>query len=104
MLFSDKKIFNNVDLFAVKILDSNARGDLALLIESLKYICNTDIKLINLSLSVVSNNELDELLEICNTLSREGKIIVCSLENGVNESYLACYENVIGVKGVHFRR
>lgn len=94
-----KKEFENVGLFPVKVLDDNGRSNIQVLEEALKYILETDIRLINLSLSVMNCEMVQDLYEICNELNRKEKIIVCSLANGFEESYPAIFDNVIGVKG-----
>lgn len=94
-----KKEFKDVDIFSVKILDDNGKCNIQILEEALKYLLKTNIRLINLSLSVLTNEMVNDLHEICNDLETNNKIIVCSLANGFDESYPAMFDNVIGVKG-----
>ncbi|MEF9992028.1 MAG: S8 family serine peptidase [Peptostreptococcaceae bacterium] len=94
-----KKEFKDVEIFSVKILDDDGKSNIQILEESLKYLLKTNIRLINLSLSLLANEMLYDLYEICNELERNNKIVVCSLANGFDESYPAIFENVIGVKG-----
>lgn len=94
-----KNEFDNVEIFAMKILDKNGKCNIQILEEALKYLINTNIRLINLSLSIMDSKFANDLYNICNKLVNKDKIIVCSLANGFNESYPAIFDNVIGVKG-----
>src|SRR5690606_30239941 len=91
-----KKEFNDIGIFVVKILGRDGRTSSQIFEESLKYLLNIDIRLINLSLSVITNEMIQDLYEICDELYQQGKIIVCSLANGFEESYPAVFNNVIG--------
>lgn len=94
-----KKEYNDVDIFSIKALDREGKTNIQILEESLKYLIDTDIKLINLSLSISTNEITEELLLICEKLVKMNKIIICSLANGLEESYPAILENIIGVRG-----
>ncbi len=96
---SIKREFDDVEIFVVKVLGKDGRTSRQIFEEALKYLLNMDIRLINLSLSVTTNEMIQDLHEICDELYRQGKIIVCSLANGFEESYPAVFNNVIGVKG-----
>lgn len=94
-----KKELNDVELFIVKVLDEYGRTNIQVLEEALKELINKDIRIINLSLSVMKSEMVKDLYKICEELTNKGKIIVCSLANGFEESYPAVFDNVIGVKG-----
>lgn len=94
-----KKEFKDVEIFAMKVLDKDGRSNVQVLEEALKYILDKDIKIINLSLSIIESEVVKDLKKICDKLTSQGKIIVCSLANGYEESFPAIFENVIGVKG-----
>ncbi|MGL5750639.1 MAG: S8 family serine peptidase [Paraclostridium sp.] len=94
-----KKEFENVEIFVVKALDRFGKTNIQVLEESLKYLLNIDVNIINLSLSVMESNAVQDLYEICEKLKKQGKFIVCSVANGVEFSYPAKFNNVIGVKG-----
>lgn len=94
-----KNEFLDVELFIVKILDKQGKANIQILEEALKYILNTNIRLINLSLSVMRSENVAGLYKVCEELTKKGKIIVSSLANGFEESYPAIFDNVIGVKG-----
>lgn len=94
-----KKEFEDVEIFAVKILDKEGESNIQVLEESLRYLLDLDIKIINLSLSVIDSNDIYDLKKICDQLIEQGKIIVCSLANGYEKSFPAIFDNIIGVKG-----
>ena len=94
-----KREFKDVEIFAVKVLDEKGRTNIQILEEALKYFLDKNFRLINLSLSVIENEEVEDLYGICGKLKEKGKIIVCSLANGFEKSYPASFDNVIGVKG-----
>ncbi|HBF5455613.1 S8 family serine peptidase [Clostridioides difficile] len=94
-----KNEFRNLEFFIVKIMDEYGKTNIQILEEALKYLLNTDISIINLSLSVMNSNEVDDLYKICEELNKKGKIIVSSVANGYEETYPAIFDNVIGVKG-----
>lgn len=94
-----KKEFQDIEIYVVKILDKLGKSNEQILEEGLKYLLKTDIKLINLSLSVIESENIKDLYKICDELTKEGKIIISSLANGYEESYPARFDNVIGVKG-----
>ncbi|WP_270647943.1 S8 family serine peptidase [Paeniclostridium hominis] len=94
-----KKEFEDVEIFAIKALDNLGRTNIQILEESLKYILGTDIKIVNLSLSVMESELVRDLYKICEDLKNEGKIIICSVANGFELSYPAQFDNVIGVRG-----
>lgn len=94
-----KKEFKDVEIFAIKVLNKDGKSNIQILEEALKYLLDKDIKIINLSLSVIESEGVEDLKIICDKLTSQGKIIVCSLANGYEESFPAIFENVIGVKG-----
>ncbi|WP_024622105.1 S8 family serine peptidase [Metaclostridioides mangenotii] len=94
-----KKEFEDVGIFVVKVLDKQGRSNIQVLEEALKFLLDTDIKIISLSLSVMESELVQDLYKICEDLKKQGKIIVCSVANGFEYSYPAKFDNVIGVKG-----
>lgn len=94
-----KNELEDVELTVIKVLDKYGRTNIQILEEALKSLIDKDIDIINLSLSVVKSEMVGDLYKICEELNKKGKILVCSLANGFNESYPAVFDNVIGVKG-----
>ncbi|HBH0465623.1 TPA: serine protease [Clostridioides difficile] len=94
-----KKEYEDVELFVIKILRKDGITNIKVLEEALRYLLDTNIRLINLSLSVIGVESVKGLFEVCYELFRKGKIIVCSLANDFDLSYPAMFNNVIGVRG-----
>lgn len=95
-----KKECKNAEFFIIKILDENAESNLMILETALNYIKETDIRLINMSLSILDKTCTKSLKRICDELEKGDKILVCSLANGYRKSYPAFFKSVIGVKGL----
>lgn len=83
----------------IKILNSQLKSNSELLIAALKILLDSDINIVNLSLSTSNPQYSDEIEMICNELYESGKIIVASYDNGGAISYPASFKNVLGVKG-----
>ncbi|MCC0630591.1 S8 family serine peptidase [Clostridioides sp. ES-S-0054-01] len=94
-----KKEYEDVELFVIKVLGKDGITNIKVLEEALRYLLDTNIRLINLSLSVIGVESVKGLFEVCYELFRKGKIIVCSLANDFDLSYPAMFNNVIGVRG-----
>ncbi|HBF8217958.1 TPA: S8 family serine peptidase [Clostridioides difficile] len=94
-----KKEYEDVELFVIKILRKDGITNIKVLEEALRYLLDTNIRLINLSLSVIGVESVKGLFEVCYELFRKGKIIVCSPANDFDLSYPAMFNNVIGVRG-----
>lgn len=90
-----------VKLYVEKILDQNNLSTLDILEKSLIHLINKkEISIISLSLTLTSLSEEKRLKEICETLHKHNKIIICTLANGATKSYPASYKSTIGVQGV----
>lgn len=94
-----KNEFENVELFVVKALDKQGKTNIQVLEEALKYLLSVDVKIINLSLSVMESELVQDLYKVCEELKNQGKIIICSVANDEEYSYPAKFDNVIGVRG-----
>lgn len=94
-----KKEFENVEIFVVKALDNLGKSSIQVLEEALKYLLKIDVKIINLSLSVIESELVKDLYNVCEELNKQGKFIICSVANGFEFSYPAKFDNVIGVTG-----
>ena len=93
-----------VELYIYKILDNQLMTSLSVLEHALTSLLKSDIRIINLSLSIVNRAELNDLKKICEKLKKKGKIIVCALGNGREKSYPAYFPNTIGVQGAILKR
>lgn len=84
---------------SIKILNSKLKSSSELLIAALKTLLDSDINIINLSLSTSNHQYSNEIEMICTELCESGKIIVASYDNGDSISYPASFKSVLGVKG-----
>jgi hypothetical protein len=94
----------NIDI--IKILNSKGYTNIQILCDALYNLVDSDIDIINLSLSVIDNSDAQfnvKLYNICRELNKKNKIIVCSLKNRESEvSIPAVYNCVLGVRGGYF--
>jgi len=90
-------------IYAVKVLNHDAGGTHRSLLNGLKHMLGSDIRLINLSIAIFNDDYAQQINEICQALYNEGKIIVCSIANGSDKSSPAQFANVIGVAGKMFK-
>lgn len=90
----------NVRLYVEKVLDKNNCSTLNILEKALETLLKEDIQIISLSLTLTEMQRERQLGKICAELTRQGKIVVCTLANGSNKSYPANYQSTIGVKGL----
>lgn len=89
----------NVELTPIKVLDKLGRTSSKCLLKALEFLIDTDIKLINISLSTVNFDYEDQFFNLCNKLISKNKIIVASMDNRYRDSLPAILPNVIGVRG-----
>lgn len=94
-----KKEYEDVDLYIVKILNKDGNTNIQILEEALKHLQNIDANIINLSLSVMKSELVKDLEVICETLKKQGKVIICSVANEFETSFPASFKSVIGVRG-----
>ncbi|GFI23906.1 minor extracellular protease Epr [Lachnospiraceae bacterium] len=90
--------------YIVKILDKNNETSIEILIQALKYLMQSDIDIIHLSLAIVEENFLGmmELKQICNNIFKKNKLLICAQKNKTNiPSYPAAFESVIGVNSIY---
>ena len=89
---------SNVEFIVVKAMNDKGRTNLCVIEEALQSLIETDASIINMSFAINKNIDSD-LYDICNELVNRNKILVSSLANDFDDSYPACFNNVIGVRG-----
>lgn len=94
-------VASDVKIYSLELLDNNEQTNSLKLCEVLEYLINSNIKIINLSLTTVNDRFKNDLKKICDSLYNEGKIIISSADNSKGQGYPACFRNVIGVKGLN---
>lgn len=82
------KVYDSID----KIMENNV-------IKALEYVLNSNIKVINISLGLISAFSSNKLKNICQNLYDNGKIIVASAHNFGKVCYPAHFPFVFGVTG-----
>lgn len=102
--FVSKVILNiskNVVIYPVNIFNNNGRTSSLDLLNSLIKLLKSDIKIINISATSVNSRYEKELKRVCDTLSSQGKIIICSKHNKCvdRDSIPTIFRTVIGVEG-----
>lgn len=89
----------NVCLYIEKVLDSNNLSTLRVLEKGLTNLLDKDVSIVSMSLSLATIERENSLKKICDLLTSQGKIIICSLANEAKKSYPANFQTVWGVKG-----
>lgn len=87
-------------IISVKILDHNGNAESLVLAKALEYLLHQNVDLIHMSLSVTKkDSHCRSIKRICKQLWLQGKVIVCSVENGAHNSFPANLPYVVGVRG-----
>lgn len=97
-------ICKDFEIYPIKVFDDYGKTSSLKLIEVLKKLLNSDIKIINISASAIDSPYGDELSFICKELHKEGKVIISSHSNNLNakSSIPTRFKEVIGVKGIDY--
>lgn len=94
-----KKYCENAELYIVKIVDESGFCDSVLLLQALEHLCDVELDIINISLSIANDNYREQFEEVIEKLYRQGKKINISVRNGENNSFPADVSNCYGVIG-----
>lgn len=92
------QLLPSAKFYVVRILDEDGNTSVEMLTQALLDLIDTDIDIVNLSLSL-TDNSCKNLEGVCQELSNKGKLIISSVENGEISSYPAAFDSVIGVIG-----
>ena len=87
------------ELYIVKIVNKSGVCDSILLLQALEHLCEIDVDIINVSLSVANDNYREEFEKIIYKLHNQGKIINISVRNGCQISFPADISNCYGIVG-----
>lgn len=85
-------------LVSVKILNQQKRGIKEQLIKAIEWCTENDIKIINMSLGTVQQNDSCELRKTVNSAVKKGVVIVAACSNRRIITYPSSFTDVIGVK------
>ena len=85
-------------IFILKLGDNQAEFTTTYLFAALKFVKkNINCKIINISLGVKTDDNLDQLYELCLELKQKGIIMVSAFDNDGSNSFPAAFDCVIGV-------
>lgn len=91
---------SNIEVTIIKILNIRNTADARIFKYVLEMLIDSDIELICLcaSIDISDIKMIDEFEQLYKQLFDQNKIIVASVQNGIEKSYPACSEYVIGVR------
>lgn len=93
-------LYSKSKFLVLKILNQDCLATTSSLAAALNFLCTQHVDVIHMSISVIQKDDKTaEITRLCNKLSQQGKIIVCSVENRKKESFPASLPSVIGVAG-----
>lgn len=95
-----KSIAHDIPIYSLKVLNRENRTSYKKLCEALEYLEFTDVEIISMSLSTLSERAEKYLQEICGRLEAKGKVIIASVINQKSVGYPAVLKSVIGVTGL----
>lgn len=90
----------NATFYIVKIYENMLITSSFLLLQALEHLLEIPVNFINLSLSVNSNLNTEQIRDVLYRLYKQGKIVIVSVKNRMEESFPANCEFCYGVKGV----
>ena len=91
-------ICSNIEIYPIKLFNDEGRGSSLNLLNVLKKLLYSDIKVINIAASFSSGLYDEDISKVCESLKNKGKILVASNYNTDKRiSYLASMKSVIGV-------
>lgn len=95
-----KNEFEDIDIFAVKVLNDKRQFNLDIIEESIKLILESDIQVVLLNLNATNDFESKKLYDLCKELYLRGKIVIAPYDIRGRDEYPAKFCNVIGVVGI----
>lgn len=99
-MISKSNLTSSVEIIPIKIMSNAQTASTQIMLKSLNYIYeNVECDIINISVGIVSCENIDELYECCFKLMRRGTIIISAYDNGGARSFPAAFDCVIGVDG-----
>nr|WP_297936301.1 S8 family serine peptidase [uncultured Lachnoclostridium sp.] len=96
-----KNVCKEVEIISIPLLDEHGMANSMEFEEALQSCLSINCDIINLSLSILDENA-GRIKEICCKLREQGKAIISSVTNRLEESIPAIYKDVIGVRGKLF--
>ena len=96
------RIAPDAEIYPIRVFGEKIETSANMLIESILWAINNNIKILNISLGTLLPEALEPLYIVCEKARRKGIIIVASKSNTDDLSYPAIFENVIGVERGNF--
>lgn len=93
----------DVEIYPVRIFESNLVADSNLFVEAIKWCVDQAIRVINVSLGTTISKHAENLRDICNYAYNNNVIIVAAENNMRHKSYPASFSNVFGVSAGRIR-
>lgn len=87
----------------LKVLDKNAYTKISVILSALEFLLTVETDFICMCLSTAINSNNDKMYLLCEALTKQGKKIIASRANALEDSYPAEFNNVIGVEGILMR-
>jgi len=101
IIYLIQQLYADAQIYVLKIYDIYLKTTTRKVIDSIKWCVDNDIKLINLSTSIVGNENYAYIKEICDWSYKQGCIIVASAHNFGIPCLPSYLPNVYGV-GISF--
>lgn len=90
----------DVEFRIVKVFESTLYTHPALIVNAFEYLTETDIDIVNVSLSLRDASYMTYIEELYNIMIKQGKVVVSAIDNNYHQkNYLNDLENMICVKG-----
>ncbi len=93
-----RKYSPNAVLSSIKILNERSKGGREQLLKAIKWCCENNIKILNLSLGTTNYRDFSAISKAVNEAHNKGLIIIGACNNNDTFTYPAAHANVIGVK------
>ena len=91
--------YDKVSIWNYKVLDKNGFSDGHTVFEALLSLKNKNVDVVLMCITLDDGLDNKKIHSICRELFKEGKVLVCSLDNERRISYPAAYNEVWGVSG-----
>lgn len=94
-------ICKDVLIYPINIFENDGCTSSLKLLQALKKLLDYDVKLINISASTINQKYRNDICEVCDRLTQQGKIILSAKHRYDEENMCipATFESVIGVDG-----
>lgn len=92
------KYCKDASYIIIKVIDDQGFGYSLLIYEALRRLCDVDVDVINVSLSIQCSDYEDEISAVLKELFHQGKIVNVAVANRSNSSFPACNPYCVGIR------